>query len=51
MGKNLKDSPNDKHYTYCLRCGRRLRGEESRKRGYGKVCWEKRILDNQENLF
>ena len=28
-------------YKYCLRCGRKLVSLENRKRGMGKVCWEK----------
>lgn len=30
-----------KEYRYCLRCGRVLKKEETRKIGYGKVCYEK----------
>ena len=30
-----------KYYTRCLRCGRKLKNEEARKIGYGKVCAEK----------
>lgn len=26
---------------YCKRCGRKLRSQESRDRGYGKTCWER----------
>lgn len=26
------------YYKYCLRCGRRLRNEEARTIGYGKIC-------------
>lgn len=25
----------------CLRCGRRLKSEQSRELGYGEICWEK----------
>lgn len=25
----------------CKRCGRKLKSEESKSRGYGKICWEK----------
>ena len=25
----------------CLRCNRKLKTEESKKLGYGKICWEK----------
>ena len=28
-------------YKYCQRCGKRLKGEENRLRGYGKTCFEK----------
>ena len=28
-------------YTYCRRCGRRLKGEENRVRGYGEICYLK----------
>lgn len=28
-------------YKYCRRCGKRLKGEENRARGYGKICFEK----------
>lgn len=28
-------------YKYCRRCGKRLKGEENRIRGYGKTCYEK----------
>lgn len=31
----------DKLYKVCLRCGRKLKNPEFRKRGYGSVCWEK----------
>ena len=26
-------------YKYCKRCGKRLKGEENRIRGYGKTCF------------
>lgn len=25
----------------CKRCGRKLISDESKSRGYGKICWEK----------
>ena len=28
-------------YGYCLRCGRRLKTEEAKIRGYGNICFEK----------
>ena len=38
-------------YKNCLRCGRKLKNDEARERGYGKVCWEKRLSDSQQHLF
>lgn len=28
-------------YTKCLRCGRRLKTDESQELGFGKVCYKK----------
>ena len=28
-------------YKYCRRCGRLLKGEENRKRGFGETCFKK----------
>ena len=30
-----------KTYENCIRCGRKLKTDESKERGFGKVCWEK----------
>ena len=30
-----------KQYTHCLRCGRKLRTEQAKCLGYGPVCWRK----------
>ena len=30
-----------KLYERCIRCGRKLKNEESKELGFGKVCWEK----------
>lgn len=27
--------------SYCKRCGRRLKGQESKERGYGPTCFDK----------
>ena len=36
----------------CLRCGRRLKSEQSRELGYGQICWEKTQHNNKNyNLF
>ena len=37
--------------SHCLRCGRRLKDEESQNRGYGAVCWKKRHQNSQQTLF
>lgn len=31
----------NKEYDFCLRCGRKLKNAENRKRGYGVVCFKK----------
>ena len=35
----------------CKRCGRRLRSDEAKERGMGKVCWEKSQRTYQFSLF
>lgn len=34
---------NEKIYTYCRRCGRRLKTQESRRLGLGKCCYKKEV--------
>lgn len=34
-------------YKYCQRCGKRLKGEENRIRGFGKICYEKARAEAQ----
>lgn len=41
----------DKLYDRCLRCHRKLKNEEARKIGYGKICLEKSKHNNQKPLF
>ena len=43
--KNVKD------HDRCLRCGRKLRTDEARKIGYGKICLEKVKRDKTKRLF
>ena len=31
----------------CLRCNRKLKTEESKKLGFGKICWEKHNSDKR----
>lgn len=38
-------------FTRCLRCGRLLKDDVAKERGYGKVCWSKHLLDKQSQLF
>ena len=33
--------PEHKEYKFCLRCGRKLKSEEARLKGYGVVCERK----------
>lgn len=40
-----------KSYGRCARCGRRLKSLDAQERGYGKVCWEKHLLENRQTLF
>ena len=37
------------YYENCIRCGRKLKTEESRTRGFGKVCWEKWQMETKSN--
>lgn len=41
----------DKVYTHCLRCGRKLKTDEARQRGYGKICAEKMKQTSDNRLF
>lgn len=42
----------NKEYKYCIRCGRELKTEESRKRGMGDVCYNKYLVSkNKNSLF
>lgn len=42
---------NNKLYDKCLRCGRKLKTEETRKRGYGDICWKKVNENKKVRLF
>lgn len=41
-----------KEYQYCLRCGRKLKNLDARRKGYGIIC-EKKMKKNpyQKTLF
>lgn len=38
-------------YKYCLRCGRRLKSDEAKRVGMGKVCAEKASKKGNYKLF
>ena len=35
-------------FTRCLRCGRKLKTPEAQERGYGNVCWNKHLTNEQK---
>ena len=37
-------------YKYCKRCGKRLKGEENRIRGFGKTCFQRVQAEAQKDL-
>lgn len=47
----IEDKSKQILYKYCLRCGRRLKSEEARMRGMGKICAEKMKHHEQLRLF
>lgn len=40
-----------KEYEYCLRCGRKLKSVETRRKGYGIVCEKKMRVEHRKKLF
>lgn len=40
-----------KEFERCLRCGRKLKTEEARKLGYGKICYTKVQICRAKVLF
>ena len=46
-----KSSKDKYEYTFCRRCGRRLKTPENRARGMGRVCWEKSQITLKKGLF
>lgn len=57
MGQNTDEQSGEKDrnkiYKYCLRCGRRLISEESKRTGMGKICLNKSLtsVKNHNHLF
>lgn len=39
------------HYYRCLRCGRVLKSEEAKLKGYGKICEQKMQAESHSQLF
>lgn len=51
---NMNENIQDKEIPVvriCKRCGRKLRTDEARERGMGKVCWEKSQHTVKPRLF
>ena len=42
---------NHKEYEYCLRCGRKLKSDKTRKQGYGDICFKKMKTNQRNRLF
>ena len=47
--KEVKDTGID--HKYCLRCGRKLKNVEARKKGYGAICEKKMEVQHIRRLF
>ena len=41
----------EKEYEYCLRCGRKLKSDKTRKQGYGDICLKKMRTKQTNRLF
>lgn len=41
----------EKEYEYCLRCGRKLKSDKTRKNGYGDICFRKMKTKQKNRLF
>lgn len=40
----------EKLHKICIRCGRKLKNIEARKRGFGDVCWQKYQKENDKKV-
>lgn len=50
QGFELK--PQKPQIPRCIRCGRKLKNEEAKKLGMGKICWQKYNSENHyKKLF
>lgn len=43
--------PGPEEHEYCLRCGRKLKSEEARMKGYGPICERKMKHNTKKRLF
>ena len=41
----------EKDHEFCLRCGRKLKNQQARERGYGNICFKKLKQVEQNRLF
>ena len=41
----------EKEHNFCLRCGRKLKSEKARLKGYGDVCEKKMKVEHKRRLF
>lgn len=41
----------EKEYEYCLRCGRKLKSDRTRRQGYGDICFKKMKASHRNRLF
>ena len=47
----MKSDKQKIEHNVCIRCGRKLKTEDARKRGMGIVCYSKYIHDKEKRLF
>jgi len=45
------DSKKQNDYSYCRRCGRKLKSEQSKKLGLGLCCYKKEVNNKTKSLF
>ena len=48
VDKSCNCTKKSEKYTKCIKCGRRLRTEESQELGFGPVCYKKWKADNEK---
>ena len=50
-GIGTRDFSTPEKHTHCVRCGKKLKNPVAQERGYGDICWQKQLHDNQTKLF